>query len=98
MVASDRPVRTRCLMLTALALHECPKLIKLKAIGANANHHAVMQFGTTTADAKGEAGDRLAVVIREARNGTLADALTEGGNDFDLFGEGQVVHEAHPSG
>jgi hypothetical protein len=52
-----------------------------------------MQFGTATANAKGQAGNRLAIGVGKAGNGTLADTLTEGRNDLDLFGEGQVIHE-----
>jgi len=70
-----------------------PNIIKLDAANANANHHAVVKLGTATADAKREPGDGLAVGIEEAGDGTLADTLTEGGNDLNLFGEGQDVHE-----
>ena len=62
-----------------------PDFVELDAAGADADHHAVMQFGAAATNAQSEARDRLAIGVGEARDGALADALTEGGNDFDLL-------------
>jgi hypothetical protein len=44
-----------------------------------------MQFGAATADAERQPGNCLAVSAGQARDGTLADAFTEGGDDLDLL-------------
>ena len=64
---------------------EAPEFVQFQPVGPNADHHAVMQFGTAATDAKRQPGDRLAVGAGEARDGALADAFTQGGNDLDLL-------------
>ena len=43
-----------------------------------------MQFCAAATDAEGEAGDRLAVGPGQARDGALADAFTERGDNLDF--------------
>jgi hypothetical protein len=57
-----------------------------------------LQFLAPATDAKRQPGNGLAVAAGQAGDGTLADAFTKGGNDFNLLFAGKVVHEAHPSG
>jgi len=44
-----------------------------------------VQFGTAATDAEGQPSNGLAVGTGQARDGTLADAFTEGGNDLNLL-------------
>jgi hypothetical protein len=44
-----------------------------------------VQFGAPATDAERQPGNRLAVAAGQARDGTLADAFTEGGDDLDLL-------------
>lgn len=68
-----------------LLADEAPQLVKLKALGAHADHDAVVQFhaASPTRSARLATAPRLAPVRREA--GTDADAFTESGNDFNLL-------------
>ncbi len=51
-----------------------------------------MQFGASALDPERQASDGLAVGAGEASNGALADAFTQGGDNFDLLSFGKVVH------
>jgi hypothetical protein len=54
------------------------------------------KLGAALSDLEGEPGDRLAMRSRHPRNGTLAHALTKGGDDVDLLVSGEGVHGANP--
>jgi hypothetical protein len=69
-----------------------PQLVALDPLHVQADHHAVVHLGGATANREREARDRLAVGISQARDGTLADALTERGDDLNLLFAGEVVH------
>jgi hypothetical protein len=56
-----------------------------------------VELGTAAADLKGELADRLAVDADQARRGTDADTLSEGGDDIDLLVAGENVRGRNPS-
>ena len=56
------------------------------------DHHAVVQFGAAAADVEREPRDRLAVGVGEAAHGALADAFTEGADDFNLLVAREDIH------
>ncbi len=71
---------------------ECPQFVQLQAASADADKHAVMQLGATTADTRAKAHDRIAVNASQPFNGADRHALSEGGDDFNLLVAGKVVH------
>jgi hypothetical protein len=51
-----------------------------------------VQLGATTAHARAEAHDRIAVNAGQPLNGTDRHALSQSGDDFNLLVAGKVVH------
>ena len=51
-----------------------------------------VQLYATTPDGQRKPGDGLAISLSETADGTLADALTEHSDDFDLLVAGEIVH------
>jgi hypothetical protein len=51
-----------------------------------------VQLGAPVADGERQSGDCLAISLGEAADGTLADALTEHSDDFNLLGLGKDIH------
>ena len=74
-----------------------PQLVTLDPVDVQADHHAVMQFCAATADGERQPGDGLAIGVREAADGTLADALTEHADDFNLLVEEGYSWRPNPS-
>ena len=73
-----------------------PDFVQFQSAGANANHHAVMQFGAAASNAVTKAHDGIAVNAGNALSGADALAFGEAGDDCNLLVAGKVVHEAHP--
>ena len=69
-----------------------PQLVAFDPVRANADHHAVVQFGAATTDLKGELADRLAIDAGNAGNGADAEAFGQGGDDFNLLFAGEDIH------
>src|SRR5258708_973766 len=75
-----------------LLADERPRLVQFQAVHSNSDHQAVVQFSAATANAERKSGNCLAVGASQACDRALADALTKGGNDFDLLFAGEYVH------
>ena len=73
-----------------------PDFVKLDPADAQANHHAVMQFGTAAPDALAKAHDGVAVDAGQALGGADALALGETGDDCNLLVAGKDIHGANP--
>ena len=58
-----------------------PDFVQLDAAGTDANHHPVMQFGTTASDAGAKAHNGVAVNAGKAFNCADALAFGQAGND-----------------
>ena len=94
-----RPVADLVALDALLLLADiAPDFVKLDAAGANADHHAVVQFGAAAPNALAKAHDGIAVNAGDALSGADALAFGKAGNDLNLLVAGKVVHEAHPSG
>ena len=61
-----------------LLADERPCLIKLQALGADADHDAVIQFHAAKADAEGEVANGATVDAGQAGSGADADAFAKG--------------------
>jgi hypothetical protein len=85
-----------CPSTLLLLADECPQLIELEPAGANADHAAIVQLGAAFADLKGKLADGFTVDAGQARRGADADALSERGDDLDLFVAGEDVHGLDP--
>jgi hypothetical protein len=79
-----------------LAPHVGPQFVKFQAASSDADDAAVVQLGTALPDLERQLADRLAVNADQARGRADAHALTEGGDDVDLFFTRQHVHGANP--
>lgn len=55
-----------------------------------------MQLGARVADLECEPPDRFPVRSGQPGCGPDADALAQGGDDFDLFATGEDVHSGQP--
>jgi len=80
----------------ALVADEGPKLVALDPVDSQADHHSVVQLGAASPDAKRQAGDGLAVGAGEAGDSALADAFTQGTDDFDLLIARKDIHGPNP--
>ncbi len=76
-----------------LLADECPKFVQLESAGADADHAAIMKLGAAFADLECQARHGFAVHASKPRGGTLAGALTESGDDLDLFVARKNVHD-----
>ena len=70
-----------------------PDFVQFQTAGANANHHPVMQFGTTAPDALAKAHDGIAVNAGNAPSGADALAFGKAGDDRNLLVAREVVHD-----
>ena len=68
-----------------LLTDEAPQLVKLKALGAHADHDPVVQLHAAHADTERQVGDGAAVNAGQAGCGTDADAFANGGDDLNLL-------------
>ena len=75
---------------------ERPQLVELDAGRAQADHHAVVQFGASASDLEGQRGDGAAIDASDPGGGANAKAITEGGNDFNLLFARKDIHGLDP--
>jgi hypothetical protein len=62
-----------------------PNFVQFDAAGADANHHAVVQFGAAATDAGTKAHDGIAMDAGKALSGADALAFGEAGDNYDLL-------------
>jgi hypothetical protein len=55
-----------------------------------------VQFSTAAPDAERERADRFAVDASYPRRGANTEAVTQGGDDFNLLVAGEDMHGANP--
>ncbi|HWM47938.1 MAG TPA: hypothetical protein VNR11_13620 [Xanthobacteraceae bacterium] len=80
------------LLRVALVADVGPQLVTFDPVDVKADHHAVVHLSAATADRERQTRDGFAIRASQARDGALADALTESGDDFNLLVAGKDVH------